>query len=280
MRRFKLKKRISMSFIFIIILSLYIVINIPGKSFIFNNLISIFLNDTNSYIKDSNMANSFIKNIINMDNPFNASVKKIEVPVIHYQKSNLPRVYIYNTHDTEKYLGNDVGVVTAAKTMENRLKELGINTIVEENMASKELPAYGNIYSKTYDITRKYLSNTLNMYPNLELIIDLHRDAVDRKYTYTNIDGVDYAKVMFVQGVKYNYEENLKLATKISDKLKEKYPSVSKGIMNKNYMYNQDMNKNAILIELGSNNNTWEEINNTINILCPIIKEVLDEKSN
>ena len=44
--------------------------------------------------------------------------------------------------------------------------------------------------------------------------------------------------------------------------------------------YNQDLNLNVILLELGSNNNTWEEVCNTIDVLVPILKEIIYEKEN
>lgn len=239
------------------------------------------MKDTNSHITGKNtIFDAFIKDIINFNNSFN-NTTQIDVKDIRFQKSNNPRVYIYNTHDKEEYVGNNVGVIAAAKVLENNLEKLGVNTIVEDNIVSQYAAKFGSDNNQGYTISRGYIENILNIYPDLELIIDLHRDSLSRENTYTTIDGINYAKVLFVQGTRYNtYKDNMDLVIKISDKLKEKYPSINKGIMTKNYIYNQDINKNIILLELGSNNNTWEEVTNTINVLSPIIKEVLDEKKS
>ena len=165
------------------------------------------------------------------------------------------------------------------------LEKEGISTIIEEGTVTNKLDTSIPTFYQAYAISRTYVENTLHNYANLKLIIDLHRDAIPRENSYIEINGVNYAKILFVQGVRYEkYEENMKLAKKISDKVSSKYPGMSKGIMIKDQTYqhdsyNQDLSTQAILLELGSNNNTWEEITNTISALAPIIKEVLYEES-
>lgn len=43
-------------------------------------------------------------------------------------------------------------------------------------------------------------------------------------------------------------------------------------------IYNQDLAPNVILLEMGGNENTYEEVINTIDLITPIIKEKIDEK--
>ena len=81
---------------------------------------------------------------------------------------------------------------------------------------------------------------------------------------------------MFVQNV--NYKDNITLANKLNDILNEKYPGITRGIYNK-YVdnFNQDLNNNVLLIELGGNTNTFEQVNNSIDALAYSIKELLNE---
>ena len=64
--------------------------------------------------------------------------------------------------------------------------------------------------------------------------------------------------------------------------IKEKYPSLTRGVLTKggkgvNGIYNQDLNPNMILLEIGSQNNTIDEVLNTIELLAPIIAEYVNE---
>lgn len=251
-----------------------------------DKLLLCFLNSTNSYIETNvDPFEKFINYALNLDDLFNSKYTNntIKVSNIKFDSSNIPKVYIYNTHDTEEYLGGS-GVREAAKLIEHKLKEIGIDSIVEDRKVTPYLDTSYSTFYQSYAISRKYLEEYINIYNDFDLVIDLHRDALEREYSYKTIDGVNYAKILFVQGVRYDhYKDNLELVTKISDMVNSKYPGVSKGIMikDKDYQhdnYNQDLSSHAMLLELGSNNSTWDEISNTIDILIPIFKEVIDGK--
>ena len=64
--------------------------------------------------------------------------------------------------------------------------------------------------------------------------------------------------------------------------IKEKYPNLTRGILTKggkgvNGIYNQDLNSNMVLIEIGSNESTIDEVLNTIDLLAHIIGEYVNE---
>lgn len=193
-----------------------------------------------------------------------------------------PRVYIYNSHpielyDSNYYEGYDInpGVVMAGKILQDKLNNIGIETIVEEKRTTDYLKEHNLSYNHSYTASREYLTDTLKIYPNLELIIDLHRDAGSKNITTASIDGIDYAKVMFVQNKKC--EENFELATSLNNMIKDKYPNLSRGLYTRHeFHFNQDLNPNAILIELGGNLNTINEVVNTIDVLVEVIEEKLN----
>ena len=77
-----------------------------------------------------------------------------------------------------------------------------------------------------------------------------------------------------------NYQANLSLAQSISDLINQSYPKLSRGIMSKsgsnvNGLYNQDLNGNMILLELGANENTIDEVQNTVEAIVPIMSAYL-----
>lgn len=79
---------------------------------------------------------------------------------------------------------------------------------------------------------------------------------------------------MFVQNT--NCTSNYNLANELNDLLDSEYPTVSRGIYTKHQSkFNQDLNSNVLLIEVGGNYNTIGEVENTINALANVIKEKL-----
>lgn len=187
-------------------------------------------------------------------------------------KKEEPQIYIYNTHQLEKY-DNENTVGTAAQYLKEKLEQLDIKTIVEENN-----------YAQTYETSRINLENIRNQYPNIKIFIDLHRDSVPRELSTVIIDDKEYAKVLFVIGKEHkNYQENLEFTNEINNIIMKYYPQLTKGILEKegigvNGIYNQDIGKNIILIEVGGEENTIEEVKNTLDIMSNIIKEKIDEE--
>ena len=293
--RFKSKKKLRFKYVWflIFILIIYVFVSlIKTYSLSYNDkLINIILKEVNPFVESStNSLSDFIKYVISMDGIIATNEHRVseisKLDELHFDIQKKPQVYIYNTHDNEKYLGGGNGVIEAAKLIEHKLNEINIPTIVDNRKVTPYLDTSYSTFFQAYAISRKYMVDILNVYNDFDLIIDLHRDSLAREYSYVTIDGINYAKVLFVQGVRYDhYKDNQELANNISNKLKEKYPGISKGIMikDKDYQhdnYNQDLSSNALLLELGSNNSTWEEVCNTINVLVPIFEEVINEKES
>ena len=48
----------------------------------------------------------------------------------------------------------------------------------------------------------------------------------------------------------------------------------------KNEVFNQDISKNAILLEVGGVDNTIEEINNTLSVIAKVLNEYIQKEFN
>lgn len=57
--------------------------------------------------------------------------------------------------------------------------------------------------------------------------------------------------------------------------INKKIPKLSRGVMLKQSHYNQGVTKNMVLIEVGANENTYEEVQNSLNILALVLDEYL-----
>ena len=201
-----------------------------------------------------------------------------------------PIIYLYNSHQSEEYKPSTYAEFSINPTvimndyiLEDIFNKNGYKTIVEENSIKDILNNNNWNYSYSYKASRTLLEKRIVEYPTLKYFIDIHRDSLDRSKTTVNIDGKDYAKVIFLIGLENpNYEKNLEFTEKINNKMNEYYPNLSKGIYKKggpgvNGVYNQDFSPNTILIEIGGNENTTNEVLNTTLAFSKVFMEVINE---
>ena len=208
--------------------------------------------------------------------------KKIET------KKENPTIYIYNTHQTEEYKPTSYleysvnpNVLMASYILEEQLSKKGHDVLVEEESVSKLRTTLGLNYAGSYKVTRSMMENAKKNNPTLKYYIDLHRDSLTRDKTTLTVDGKSYAKILFIVGLENsNYQENLDFTNKISDLLNQKVKGLSKGIYKKegplvNGVYNQDFSNRVILIELGGNENTIDEVYRSLIVLGEVLDEVI-----
>ncbi len=201
-----------------------------------------------------------------------------------------PLVYIYNSHQAESYVGDSLepynitpGVMMASYIFQDKLQNIGVKSIVLEDDLINYMNTNNIKYVKSYEVSRKFITDTINNTPSLKLIIDLHRDSIAKDNSTVMINDKACAKIVFIVGNEYDeYQKNLELSNKLNDKIKEKYPSLTRGVLIKggagsNGVYNQDLNPKMVLLEVGGDKNTISEILNTIELLAPIIGEYVNE---
>lgn len=205
-------------------------------------------------------------------------------------KVDNPRVYIYNSHQLENYNNKNLemynitpNVMMASYLLKEKLNKINIPTIVEEANIIEFMKINNWVHKDSYKASRFYIIETMEKYNNLDLIIDLHRDDLTKKDATTTINNKKYAKVLFVVGLKNpKYEANLNLAKKIDNLIQKKYPTLSRGILTKkgvgvDGIYNQDLSSKMILLELGGQHSTIDEVLNTIEVMSHIIKEIIGD---
>ena len=89
---------------------------------------------------------------------------------------------------------------------------------------------------------------------------------------------------MFLLGLENSsYKSNEKNINKLENWLNKNYKGLSRGIYRKqgkgvNGVYNQDFSDNCFLIEVGGEKNTYEEVENTIDIIAKMISEYIGGK--
>ena len=288
-RKFNKKKIIFISFLIFFILSYFYIYR---NTNILNNYFNSYFSRDEKYDLKSRLLYDSLNKMVSLSDINNYKDEDDDVIIIDNIVDNnvkfdnsKPIVYIYNTHDTEKYsvpFINDYSVAPTVKMVSYIFKEHlnneGISTLVENKKIKDYLTKHKLNYYGCYDASRSYIKEA-SKNNDFKILIDLHRDSVKYKQTLYTKDNKKYAKVMFVVTTKHkSYKKNLKFAEYLDNKLNQDYKGISKGIYKRSdVIFNQDLNDNAILIELGGVDNQIEELNNTLEILSKIIKEYLGE---
>ena len=164
-----------------------------------------------------------------------------------------PRVYIYSSHFNEGYASSNLenynitpNVVMAGRLLKEKLNKLNVPTIVEEGDIGGFMAVNNWNFNRSYEASRYFVEDALKNNSTLELLIDLHRDAIPKSTSTVDIDGTSYAKILFVCGKENpNYEQNMALMNKINDKVKEKLNTVKDRIAYLRKEINKTLNEEA-----------------------------------
>lgn len=211
-----------------------------------------------------------------------------EEPTAETLANNNYLVYIYNTHQGEEYLNTSLepfnitpNVMTSSYILKEYLHNNGLESLVEEGSVKDILNANNWHYGSSYKASRLLLTSAKDKYPTLNYFIDIHRDSSSKNITTTTIKDKKYAKVLFIIGLENsNYALNEEFAQNIEKQIKNYDSSLSRGILEKkgvgvNGIYNEDFSSHTILIEIGGQDNTLEEVNNTMKVLADALSEVI-----
>lgn len=227
-------------------------------------------------------------------NPYNIISKEFKLKektiIVSNNTKEEPLVYIYCTHETESYKDSYLEVYNITPTiktmsyiLQDYLLDLGIPTIVEDTSITGILRSNNWSYKYSYQASKIAIEKTIEDTKSLRLIIDLHRDSSSLDKTLLEYNNKKYARILFVVGKEHpNYEYNYNLSSDIKTLLEQEIPGITRGISLKegegvNGIYNQDLSKYSILIELGGQYNEIEELNNTLEILSKVILKYKEE---
>ena len=130
--------------------------------------------------------------------------------------------------------------------------------------------------------------------PTIEVVIDLHRDAVDSdRHLVTTINGKETAQIMFFNGLSRtnaagdiaylenpNREMNLAFSLQMQLAAATYYPGFTRPIYLKGYRYNMHYVPKSLLVEVGAQTNTFGEAKNAMEPLADLLYKVLTAEHN
>jgi len=200
-----------------------------------------------------------------------------------------PQILIYHTHSQEAFADSAPGdastsVVALGAYLEKILEETyGIQVL--HHTGQYDVPTRDSAYSQA----RPHLEQILKENPSIEVVIDLHRDGVpETTRLVTEVNGKPTAQIMFFNGLSRttsrgelaylanpNLENNLAFSFQMQLAATEYYPGLARRIYLKGYRYNMHLCPKSLLIEIGAQNNTFEEAKNAMAPLADILAKVV-----
>ncbi|MFS0876367.1 stage II sporulation protein P [Solibacillus isronensis] len=203
---------------------------------------------------------------------------------------NNPLVFIYQSHNQEAYnvkSSNEAyhetdNVTKVGKQLSKALEGKNIFAIHDDTDIFAVLEERNLTFNDSYNVSREKLQETLKKHTSIEMVLDIHRDSQERKFTTVNIDGKDYAKIgLVVSKSSDNYEVNREFANNLHQKLEKLYPGISRGVIvkgeNPRNTYNQEIYNQSVLLNIGGIENTMEEAFRATDALAEAIKEIVKE---
>ncbi len=193
-------------------------------------------------------------------------------------KEEAPRVLIYHTHTTESFL--PVSGKTFTSDLEHSVVFLGeyLAQILETEYGIPVLH-HREIFDmprrdEAYVQARPAVTAILEKNPQIEVVVDLHRDGISREISTLSFDGADTARILFVVETRHaNWNNNLRFSLFLQNILDERYPGLCRGTRQQLGTYNQHVHPRSVLVEIGGHHNNREEVLRTIPYLAEALAE-------
>ena len=210
-----------------------------------------------------------------------------------------PKVLIVHTHGSEAYTmppgqeyeasGDcrttdcDYNVVRVGDELARVLEDAGISVLHDPTL--HDYPEYSGAYGRSLDAVEKAMAE----HPSITFVLDVHRDAISdgdgSPYkVVSNVAGVNTAQMSMVIGTDGGgldhpeWQENLKLAAAVQQKLLDSYPTLMRPITVRNSRYNQHVTPGALLVEMGAAGNSLDEAMLSARLFGEALAEVIQEK--
>ncbi len=210
-----------------------------------------------------------------------------------------PRIMLYSTHSNESFRklpDQDYQEANNSRTLNSNYSILKVNSTLSNLLSEKyHLPIFfdntdheqGKYYTTSYNRSLKSIEAAKKKYDTLAVFFDIHRDAMGSSGIgdTVTVDGKPCAKIMFVVGTgegktgngfreKPNWQSNKQFAEAIVAELNKIAPGIARGVRVKTGRYNQHVSDHALAIEMGHNQNTLEEVLNSVPYLAQAIATV------
>ncbi len=241
-------------------------------------------NITEQTYKNSGVTNSYgnvrVKNV----NDTGIDIEKLlnEKADLNIKDKSKPSVLIFHTHTTETYQildRNYYGKSYAPRSNDLSLNMVRVGVAIKEELEKAgytvihDTNIYDFKYNGAYDRSREAIEKHLKEYPEIQIVLDIHRDAIElndgtKIKPICEIQGKKCAQIMIISGCQESgngitgfddWRYNLTFAVQLQNKLESSFPGITRPLYFCPRKYNMDTRHCSLLIEMGSDANTLEE---------------------
>lgn len=193
-----------------------------------------------------------------------------------------PCVLVFHTHTTESYQYLDRSFYTAGFPTRDRDSSRNMVRVGDEICEELERMGFPVLhdteihdtrYNGAYERSRRKVLSYLEQYPTLQVLLDIHRDAIQlsdgtKIKPVAEIDGKQAAQVMIISGCQESgnkvtdfpdWEQNLVFALQLQQKLESTFPGLTRPLFFAPRRYNMHLSHCSLLLEVGTDANTLEE---------------------
>ena len=201
-------------------------------------------------------------------------------PDFTIEKNGEPQVLIMHTHATESYEPRERDFYDSS--FNSRTTDRTKNMAAVGNAIAEQLEAAGigvihdttlhdyPSYNGSYDLSRETVQKYLEEYPSIKIVLDVHRDAIERESgeriaPTAEINGKSAAQVMIISGCDDgtmdmpDYMKNFRFACLLQNQLESDWEGLTRPILFDYRKYNQDLTTGSILIEVGGHANSIDQ---------------------
>lgn len=209
--------------------------------------------------------------------------------------SSAPQVLIYHTHTSESYLDEDVDYFYESfysRTQNNDFNVVAVGDVLAETLEGKGIKTlhdktvHDSTYNGSYDRSAETVYADLSENQGIKVVLDIHRDALGTEEckvkTVFEHDGKKGAQIMVLSGCDYygergfdNWQNNLNFALKIQNTAESMYPGMTRPLSFDFFAYNEYICDGSLLIEVGTDANSIDEVEYTAELLGNVLAKVL-----
>lgn len=220
-----------------------------------------------------------VRNVTNVPNEKLLTESRL-APDLEIKRNGEPQILIMHTHTTESYepyerdfydssfnsrtTDESMNMVAVGNAIAEQLENAGIGVIHDKTM--HDFPSYND----SYDRSRVTVQKILEEYPSIKIVLDIHRDAIERAdgeriAPVAEIDGKNAAQVMIISGCDDgtmnmpDHMKNFRFACMLEQQMESSYAGLTRPILFDYRKYNQDLTAGSLLIEVGGHANSIDQ---------------------
>lgn len=193
--------------------------------------------------------------------------------------ADAPQILIIHTHSSEAYTqagldryeasdsyrteNTEFNIVRIGDELTKLYEDAGLRVIHDRGIY--DYPSYTGSYTRSGEAVERYLSD----YPDIGIVIDVHRDALGSDgvvyKTMAEEEGVVASQVMLLVGTDESglehpdWRRNLSLALYMQNAVNLVNPTLMRPVELVRERYNQQLCPGSLILEVGSNGNTLQE---------------------